>query len=147
MIKTRSVLISCSSGHFLTHWSGSIGISGEAERIAQEGITRNYTLVGLPIAVKYDSTNSLLDPTDGLRAAATATPTISLSVVRTRVLVNRSPPGRLFLPVVDVEQSGRSVIALRGLAGLPKAPANSSCRLISAFMPAAAAPCRGYNII
>ena len=47
---------------FFTHWSGSIGISGEAERIAQEGITRNYTLVGLPIAVKYDNTNSLLEP-------------------------------------------------------------------------------------
>ena len=63
---------------FLTHWSGSIGISGETERIGQEGVTRNYTLIGLPITVKYDSTNSLLDPTDGFRATASATPTHSL---------------------------------------------------------------------
>ena len=70
---------------FLTHWSGSIGISGEAERIGQEGVTRNYTLVGLPITVKYDSTDSLLDPTKGVRAAAAVTPTDS-PAARTRPL-------------------------------------------------------------
>jgi outer membrane translocation and assembly module TamA len=62
---------------FLTNWSASIGISGDAENISQEGITRECRLVGLPIAVKYDSTNGLLDPTRGVRAAATATPTFS----------------------------------------------------------------------
>jgi translocation and assembly module TamA len=49
----------------LTNLTGSIGISGEAENITQEAITREYTLVGIPIAVKYDSSNSLLDPTRG----------------------------------------------------------------------------------
>ncbi len=56
---------------FWTNWSGSIGISGEAENITQQDVARDYTLVGLPIAVRYDSTNSLLDPTSGVRAAAT----------------------------------------------------------------------------
>ncbi len=34
----------------------------------------DYTLVGIPLSVKYDSTNSLLDPTRGIRATASVTP-------------------------------------------------------------------------
>ena len=34
----------------------------------------NYTLVGLPVALTYDSTDSLLDPTRGVRFTASATP-------------------------------------------------------------------------
>ena len=102
---------------FLTHWSGSIGISGEVERIGQEGVTRDYSLVGLPIAVKYDSTNSLLDPTHGFRAAATATPTHSLGGTNaTFVLMQLS--GSTYLDLSYLwNNPGRSVIAVRGLAG------------------------------
>lgn len=34
----------------------------------------DYTLVGIPLSVKYDSTDSLLDPTRGFRATASVTP-------------------------------------------------------------------------
>jgi len=34
----------------------------------------DYTLVGIPLSVKYDSTDSLLDPTRGYRATASFTP-------------------------------------------------------------------------
>lgn len=34
----------------------------------------DYTLVGIPFSLKYDSTNSLLDPTRGVRATASVTP-------------------------------------------------------------------------
>ncbi|MBD3844766.1 outer membrane protein assembly factor [Bosea sp. SSUT16] len=34
----------------------------------------DYTLVGLPLSVNYDSTDSLLDPTRGIRATASFTP-------------------------------------------------------------------------
>jgi translocation and assembly module TamA len=34
----------------------------------------DYTLVGIPLSVKYDSTDSLLDPTRGIRATASVTP-------------------------------------------------------------------------
>ncbi|MBV8890920.1 MAG: BamA/TamA family outer membrane protein, partial [Acidobacteria bacterium] len=102
---------------FLTHWNGSIGISGEAERIAQEGVTRNYTLIGLPLTVKYDDTNSLLDPTDGLRAAATVTPTHSIGGSNASfVLMQLS--GSTYLNMSSLwNNPGRSVIALRGLIG------------------------------
>ncbi len=34
----------------------------------------DYTLVGIPLSVRYDSTDSLLDPTRGIRATASVTP-------------------------------------------------------------------------
>ena len=39
---------------FSQHWSGSVGIAGEQERITQEGVGRDYTLIGLPVTARYD---------------------------------------------------------------------------------------------
>ncbi len=63
---------------FTEHWSGSVGLAFEQARITQEGVTRNYTLLGVPVTARYDSTNSLFEPTQGIRAAASITPTESL---------------------------------------------------------------------
>ncbi len=41
--------------------------------------TQHYALIGLPLYVKYDSTNSLLNPTRGLRAEFATTPYESFS--------------------------------------------------------------------
>jgi translocation and assembly module TamA len=96
------------------HWSVSLGLLGEEEEITQEKVTRPYRFVGVPAALKYDSTNSLLDPTNGLRAALSITPTWSF--------VN---PGGFYTisqlsgsGYVDVSGNGRSVIALRGLVAV-----------------------------
>ena len=96
------------------HWSGSIGLAAEQSRITQEGVTRDYTLLGLPMALKYDSTNSLLDPTQGMRAAATVTPTQSLAGPGTTAFVLMQLAGSAYL---DLGEPGRSVLALRGLIG------------------------------
>ncbi len=50
------------SRKFLPHWTVGVGVTGEQERIVQEGVTTNYELIGLPLSAKYDDTNSLLDP-------------------------------------------------------------------------------------
>lgn len=95
------------------HWTVSIGLSGEQELIIQEGVTRHYNLVGIPASLRYDSTTSLLDPTDGVRASLLLTPTRSLG----------TPGATFFLAQIagstylDVFNDGRSVIALRGLVG------------------------------
>ena len=130
---------------FLTHWSGSIGISGEAERIGQEGVTRNYTLIGLPIAVKYDSTNSLLDPTAGLRAAATITPTYSLGGSNaTFVLMQLS--GSTYLDMSSLwNNPGRSVIALRGLIGTAEGASQFELPPDQRFYAGGSGTVRGYK--
>jgi translocation and assembly module TamA len=95
------------------HWTASLGLSGEQESIVQEDVTRHYNLVGIPASLKYDSTTSLLDPTKGIRATLSVTPTESLGT-----------PGATFIiaqlsgsTYIDVFGNGRSVLALRGLVG------------------------------
>ena len=102
-------------------WTISLGLSFEAERIAQEGIFRHYTLVSLPVAAKYDSTglvNPLDDPLHGIRAALTATPTQSLGGnAHTFVILQAAGSTYFDLGHYWFGTAGRSVLALRGLVG------------------------------
>jgi len=95
------------------HWTFSYGVSGEQETIEQEGVTRHYELVGLPLTLKFDNTGSLLDPTHGIRAAFTAIPTGALGSSDTGFLILQAS-GSTYL---DLSGNGRSVLALRGLVG------------------------------
>ncbi len=95
------------------HWTVGVGLWGEQEEIIQEGVKRDYELIGLPVSVKFDNTNSLLDPTTGVRAALLVTPMQSLGgSTATFVLTQLS--GSTYL---DLSGGGRSVLALRGLVG------------------------------
>lgn len=95
------------------HWTVSLGLSGEQESILQEGATRDYVLVGIPASMKYDSTNNLLDPIRGIRAALTVTPTESLGTPNATFFITQLA-GSTYL---DLAGNGRSVLALRGLIG------------------------------
>lgn len=51
-----------------------VGVEGQAGR-SQDALGKvDYRLVGLPVSLSYDSTDSLLDPTQGVRLTASATP-------------------------------------------------------------------------
>jgi translocation and assembly module TamA len=93
-------------------WTVSAGLQAQQSRIAQEGITRDYTLLQTPLAVRYDSTGkeSLLDPTHGIKASATITPTASLGQNGTDFLILQTTGSTYF----DLGEPGRSVLALRG---------------------------------
>jgi len=95
------------------HWTFSYGVSGEQETIEQEGMTRHYQLVGLPLTLKFDDSNSLLNPTHGIRATFNATPTGALGSNDTGFLILEAA-GSTYL---DLSGNGRSVLALRGLVG------------------------------
>lgn len=102
-------------------WSGSIGVTGEEEHILQEQLSTDYTLLALPLTANYDSTglkDPTLDPTHGIRAAVTATPTESLGKPTTNFVVLQVS-GSTY---VDLDNfwngtAGRSVLAFRGLVG------------------------------
>jgi translocation and assembly module TamA len=96
------------------YWSASLGLYGEQESIAQEGDTRHYNLVGLPAVLRYDSTDNLLDPTKGIRASFTVTPTEALGTTRNSSFIIMQGSGSTY---IDMTQDGRSIIALRGLVG------------------------------
>jgi translocation and assembly module TamA len=95
------------------HWTASLGISGEQESILQEDVTRHYVLAGLPAMLKYDSTNNLLNPTRGIRAALSVTPTESLGTPSATFFITQVSGSTYF----DLSGDGGSVIALRGLVG------------------------------
>jgi translocation and assembly module TamA len=97
----------------LAHWTVSVGVSGEQEEIGQEGVDRPYELVGLPMSLKYDNTTSLLDPTSGFRAAVQLTPTQSFGHSSATFMIAQLSGSAYF----DLSDSGRSVIAMRGLVG------------------------------
>ena len=65
-----------------SRWKVSIGLTAEQEKIKQETVPNHYTLVALPITLKFDSTglsNPLDDPLHGMRLSASVTPTQSFS--------------------------------------------------------------------
>jgi translocation and assembly module TamA len=95
------------------HWTVGVGISGEQEDITQEDVTRHYNLVGLPLSVRFDNTNNLLDPTAGVRATLLLTPTQSLGGTSATFTIAQLSGSGYF----DLSGGGRSVVALRGLVG------------------------------
>lgn len=102
-------------------WSGSVGVAGIKERIIQEGVTRYYTLLSLPVNVRYDSTgivNPLEDPLHGIRASFTVTPTQSFGdSTATFLILQASASGYLDLASLGASAPGRTVLAWRGLVG------------------------------
>ena len=95
----------------LPDWTVSGGLQAQQSRITQEGMTRDYTLVQLPLSAIYNSTGveGLLDPTHGIKAAVTITPSASVAAP-TADFVILSATGSTYF---DFGSSGRSVLALR----------------------------------
>ena len=150
-------------------WTASAGMSAEQERIDQECVTRNYTLLGLPASAQYDTTrlNSPLDdPTHGLRASLSVTPTLS---VRSSSSLNPgcpasalpassgAPNAKFIISQVSVAfyfdlhdlglnpESGRSILALRALGGLAAGASEFSLPPDQRFYAGGSGTIRGYR--
>lgn len=96
-------------------WTVSAGLQAQHSLITQEGVQRSYTLAALPLGVRYDSTGpeGLLDPTHGIKASVTATPTHELSGQGSTFTILLGQ-GSTY---INLAAPGRSVLALRGLVG------------------------------
>ncbi|MDR3435372.1 BamA/TamA family outer membrane protein [Telmatospirillum sp.] len=102
-------------------WTAGIGLSTEIEKILQEGVTRQYEMVGVPLTAAFDdtgTTNPLLDPTHGMRTTLSFTPFESFGHTdATFVTLQASGSVYIDLARFGISRDGRSVLALRGLAG------------------------------
>lgn len=102
----------------LPHLRLNVGVAAERERITQNEIGRNFTVIGLPIALAFDTTNNLLEPTKGVRASLSVTPTASFGPPSAEFLITElSASTYLDLSGWVGEKPGRSVLAVRGLIG------------------------------
>ena len=125
---------------FDKNWSLSAGLSGTTEQIEQEGTTNHYLLAQLPVTLKYDSTNSLFDPTKGIRAAASVTPSESL-LSPSAFFTILQLSGSTYL---DLTGNGRSVIALRALVGTVQGASTFQLPPDQRFYAGGSGTIRGY---
>jgi translocation and assembly module TamA len=103
-------------------WTVSAGVTTAEEVIIQEGATHDYTLVGLPLNVSYDSTgrsSPLDDPLHGMRNSIGVTPTRSLGQQSATFIITQVKIAGYF----DLDRlfdigAGKSVLAARALAGI-----------------------------
>ncbi len=100
------------------HLTASLGLAAEREQVTQNSITNDFTVIGLPLRLAYDNTNSLLDPTEGLRGNLQLTPTASFGPPSaTFLLANLSASTYLDVSPLAGEKPARTILALRGLIG------------------------------
>jgi translocation and assembly module TamA len=129
-----------------TWWTGSVGANLKRARIDQQGQTYLYTLLSLPVAVQYDSTrreNLLQDPVRGLRGNLALTPAESLDTPR-RTFVYLQGTAATFFDLSRGASSGRSVLALRVLAGNAFGAGQFSLPPDQRFYGGGSATVRGY---
>jgi translocation and assembly module TamA len=132
-----------------TLWSASIGVSTANERISQEGTINYYTMVGMPLSVSYDSTDlasPLDDPLHGMRDSLSVTPTHELgSPSATFIISQIKLAGYFDLHDLGLTDPGRSVLAVRSLAGLAQGAGEFSLPPDQRFYGGGSGTIRGYR--
>jgi translocation and assembly module TamA len=144
-----------------TRWKASIGLSAQQEQIDQEDVTNHYTLLALPITLKFDSTgltNPLDDPLHGMRASMAVTPTKSFSPTFTDVETGKPNTGSATFVILQGTVSGyldfnrfgwspagRNVLAARALAARAYGATQFSLPPDQRFYGGGSATVRGYQ--
>ena len=131
-------------------WSGSVGLTGIQERIVQETVPRDYTLLAVPLNVKYNTTgivNSFEDALHGIRASLVVTPTQSFNQDNnaTFVIIQGNASTYIDLASFGWTAPGRSVLALRGLIGTAQGASLFSLPPDQRFYGGGSATVRGYR--
>ncbi len=96
------------------HWLASLDLAGEKSEITQQQVHRPYTLLSLPMALKYDTSNDLLNPTQGIRTTLSFTPVQPLGKDQSQPFALIQISGSTYF---DLAAPGRSLLALRGVVG------------------------------
>jgi translocation and assembly module TamA len=111
--------------------------------------TYNYTLVALPLTVGYDSTHlasPLDDPVHGMRDSLSITPTRSLGHPSASFVITQVKLAAYFdLNKLGFSDPGRTVLAMRALAGLAQGAGEFSLPPDQRFYGGGSATIRGYQ--
>jgi translocation and assembly module TamA len=117
------------------------GLSYEHNRITDAFGSRTFDLVGVPLGVRRDTTDDLLDPTEGTRIDLSLTPYLDVG--------GRTGP---FTPMIlsasgylQVSSAPRVVLALRGALGTIQGPANSEIPADKRFYAGGGDSVRGFG--
>ena len=133
-------------------WTANVGVTTANELVVQpprSASPHRYTLIELPIGLEYDSTrlaSPLQDPVRGMRDSLTVTPTRSIGTPSaTFVITQLKLAGYLDLHRFGWTASGRSVIAVRALAGLAQGAGEFSLPPDQRFYGGGSGTIRGFR--
>jgi translocation and assembly module TamA len=142
-------------------WTASVGVTATEERIMQESPTGamcgtelcldayNYLLYALPMSISLDSTNltsPLDDPLHGIRASLIVTPTRSIGPTNANFIITQlKAAAYLDLNALSLTDPGRSVFAVRGLAGVAQGAGEFSLPPDQRFYGGGSGTIRGYS--
>jgi translocation and assembly module TamA len=134
----------------LSHdWSVSAGLKATEEQIIQQGVTRDYTLLALPLTARYDGTgvaNPLDDATGGVRATISATPTESFTGAGSTFVILQGSVSTYFdFSALGLSRPGRAVLAVRGLVGSVQGASEFALPPDQRFYAGGSATVRGYK--
>jgi translocation and assembly module TamA len=128
----------------------SVTVTGPAsdETATPDKLTFDYTLLGLPLVVSYDSTDlasPLDDPTHGMRASVNVVPTHALGHSQATFLITTIKGATYFdLDHLLPTEPGRSVLAARALIGSAEGASVDSLPPDQRFYGGGSASIRGY---
>ena len=109
-----AVLAGASLSRPLTaHLALNYGPEFTDERVQQEGVNRSYVLLQFPVTLSFDTADSALEPTHGINASVTVTPTEPAVGERKPFLITQGSAAT-YLPV---EAEARGILAVRVQAG------------------------------
>jgi translocation and assembly module TamA len=132
-----------------SEWTVGVGLTGTEESILQEGVTRDYTLLAVPLTAIFDSTHvksPLDDPLHGVRATIIATPTESLSGQSSTFVILQGQAATYFdLHNLGIARPGMSVIAMRGLVGSVRGATDFDLPPDQRFYGGGSATVRGFR--
>jgi len=97
-------------------WTGSAGLNFMNDDVTQEDLSRTYQLLSVPLTLGYDSVGlaqPLLDAAHGYRLSLAFAPAQSFGARNTLFFILQAAASGYF----DLSGEGRSVIAVRALAG------------------------------
>jgi translocation and assembly module TamA len=123
------------------HLTATYGLGFVTENIKQEGTSRDYVLLQVPLALLYDTTNSLLEPTRGIRGTLSVTPTHPLAGDASNYFIFQASASTY----IAVENNARGVIALRALVGTIQGASQFQVPPDQRFYAGGTSTVRGYT--
>jgi translocation and assembly module TamA len=123
------------------HLTFGYGLGFTTESVDQEGVSRQYVLAQLPVNLTYDTTDSVLEPTHGLRLNVALTPTKPVAG-GAGVFVIGQTAGSTYIPV---ERDARGILALRALVGTIQGASQFQVPPDQRFYAGGSATVRGFT--
>lgn len=102
-------------------WRASVYLGAIQERIIQQHIKNDYTMLNVPLGVSYNNTDlssPMMSPTHGMKASVSATPTMSFGDGTIFFAALEGSASTYFdLAKIGLTKAGDSVFAFRGTVG------------------------------